>query len=115
VGAVLTDTPVKVALEYEAGARIKPVTHIRFFSDSQEKSRKYKQLKKMFEMLTRVKRKLNPFVLNARTLTQHLRPLQSDPSALHVINGPTTVGPDSATSVFVATATLMTTLTISRL
>jgi hypothetical protein len=58
---------------------------------------------------------MNTFVLNVPNLTQCPKFLQCGCSALHVINGPTTVAPDSATAVFVATATLMTTLMISRL
>jgi hypothetical protein len=58
---------------------------------------------------------MNAFVLNVRNLTQCPESLQSGSSALHVINGPTTVAPDSATALFIATATLMTTLMTSHL
>jgi hypothetical protein len=68
----------------------------------------------MFEESTRLERKMNTFVLNLRNLTQCLESLQNGSNALHVINGLTAVIPDSATAVFVATATLMTTLMISR-
>jgi hypothetical protein len=43
VGAVLSDSPIEVALEAEVKARPKPVKCNRLFSDSQEKSRKTKQ------------------------------------------------------------------------
>jgi hypothetical protein len=45
VGAVLTDTAVKIALEAEVEALAKPVKCNRLLSDSQEKSYKLKQLK----------------------------------------------------------------------
>jgi hypothetical protein len=48
VGAVLTGTPVKGALEAEAEAHAKPVNCNRLFKDSQEKSRKPKYLRKIF-------------------------------------------------------------------
>jgi hypothetical protein len=44
VSAVLTDTPVKAALEAEAEARAKSVKCNRLFNGSQEKSQKTKQL-----------------------------------------------------------------------
>jgi hypothetical protein len=43
---VLADTPIKVALEAEVKARDRPVKCNRFFSDSQDKSRNPKQLKR---------------------------------------------------------------------
>jgi hypothetical protein len=46
VSAVLTDTPVKAALEAEVEARSKPIKRNRVFRYSQEKTRKSKQLKK---------------------------------------------------------------------
>jgi hypothetical protein len=42
----LTDTTVTVALEAGIEARAKPVKYNRLFNNSQEKSRKLKQLKK---------------------------------------------------------------------
>jgi hypothetical protein len=39
---VLTDTPVKAALEAEVEAQSRPVKRKRLFSDSQEKGRKSK-------------------------------------------------------------------------
>jgi hypothetical protein len=45
----------------------------------------------------------------------YLEAPQSGSNAVHVTNGTATVAPDSAASVFVATAALMKTLTISRL
>jgi hypothetical protein len=68
----------------------------------------------MFEELTPLKRSVNPFVLNVRNFAPYPETLQSDSGASHVINGPTTFMPDSMTSIFVATANLMT-LTISRM
>jgi hypothetical protein len=91
VGAALADTPVKVALEAEVEARAKRVNCNRLFIDSQENSRKPKQLNTMFEELTRLKWRMNPFVLNVRNFPQYPEPLRSDPSASHLINGPTTV------------------------
>jgi hypothetical protein len=73
----LADTPVKFTLEAEVKARALPVKCNRLFSDSQEQSHKPKQLKRMFEELTRLKRKMNPFVLNVRNLTQCPESLQS--------------------------------------
>jgi hypothetical protein len=46
VSAVLTNTPVKAALEAEVEARSKPIKRNRVFRYSQEKTRKSKQLKK---------------------------------------------------------------------
>jgi hypothetical protein len=47
-------------------------------------------------------------------LTQCPEILQSGSSAVHAIDGPMTVAPYSATSVFAAAAALMTILSISR-
>jgi hypothetical protein len=69
----------------------------------------------MFVKLTPLKRKLNPFVWNVRNLTQRPQLLKSGSSALHVINWPTNFARGSATSIILATATLMTTLTIPQL
>jgi hypothetical protein len=44
MSAILTDTPVKAALEAEAQTHANPVKYNRLFSDSQETSRKPKQL-----------------------------------------------------------------------
>jgi hypothetical protein len=48
VSAVLTDTPLKAALEAEVEACSEPVKCNRLFSDSRENTRKSKQLKKNF-------------------------------------------------------------------
>jgi hypothetical protein len=50
-----------------------------------------------------------------QTLSERPEPLQSGSRALHAINELTVIGPDSETSVFVAAANLMKTLTISYL
>jgi hypothetical protein len=69
----------------------------------------------MTEKFTLLKTSLNPILLIVRKLSQCPEALQSGSIATHVINLPTTFAPDSANSVFLATATLMTKLTISRL
>jgi hypothetical protein len=69
----------------------------------------------MFEGLTRRKGNMNPFVLNVRNLIECPEPLQSCPSALRLINGPTIVVPHTPTSMFVATASPIKTLTVLRL
>jgi hypothetical protein len=46
VNAVLTDTPVKAALEAEVESHSTPIKSNRLFSYSQETTRKSKQLKK---------------------------------------------------------------------
>jgi hypothetical protein len=107
VDAVLTDSPVKIGLGAEVETLAKLVKCNRLFRDSQEKSRKPKQLKKKVRNVDLSEEEYESFVLNVRNLTQCPDLLPSDPSALHVINGPTTVAPDSATSVFLTTAALM--------
>jgi hypothetical protein len=57
--------------------------------------------------------KMNPFVLNMWNLTQYLGTVQSSICALYVTTGPTNPATGSATSVFVATATLTAVLKIS--
>jgi hypothetical protein len=59
----------------------------------------------MFKEFTRLKRKIDHFVLNVRNSAQCPEPLHRHLSALHVINGPTSVAPNSET------ADLMTILT----
>jgi hypothetical protein len=108
----VADNSVKAALEADAGARAKTVKYNTLFSDSQEKAWKPKQLKRMLETLSSLERKkLNPYVLNERNLTQSPEPLQRGSSASRVTGGPT----DSGTSGFVVTATFMTTLITARL
>jgi hypothetical protein len=111
VDAVLTGTPVWVALLDEGEARVKPVKCTRFISDRQGKSRKPK-LKKMFEEVTCLKRTTNAFVLNVRNITRCPEPLRNGSRALHVTNGPIIAAADSA-SVFVASANLTTMLTMT--
>jgi hypothetical protein len=69
----------------------------------------------MTEKFTLLKTNLNPLVLIVRKFSQCPEPQQSGSSITHVINFPTTFAPDSANSLFLANATLMTKLTISRL
>jgi hypothetical protein len=115
VTAVLTDTPVKAALEAEVEAHSKPIKRNRLFSYSQEKTRKSKQLKRMFEELSHLTRKMtmNASVSNVQKRTPCPEHLQNGSSALSATNGPTTVAPNLATSMFVGSATLMTTLMTS--
>lgn len=70
----------------------------------------------MTAKFTLLKTNLNFFVLIVRKCSQCPEPQQSGSSTAHIINFPTTFfSPDSANSVFLANATLMTKLTISRL
>jgi hypothetical protein len=70
---------------------------------------------RMLDKWSRLKRKKNTFALNVPNLTQCPDPVQCGSSALHARNGPATFASDSAISMFGATATLKTTLAISRL
>jgi hypothetical protein len=64
VSAVLIDTPIKTALEAEVEARAKPVKCNRLFSDSQERSRKHKQLKEHVRRVDSPEKEENALVLN---------------------------------------------------
>jgi hypothetical protein len=74
-----------------------------------------KNLKGTFEELSYLTRKMtkNDSVLNVQSLAPCPEYLQNGSSALSAMNGPTTVAPNLATSRFVGTATLMTTLMTS--
>jgi hypothetical protein len=112
VSAVLTDTPVKAALEAEVEVCSKYIKRNRLLSYSQEKTRKSKQ-KRMFEELSHLTRNLtmNASVLNVQNFSQCQEHLQNGSSALIVTIGPTTVAPNLATNMFVGTATLMALMT----
>jgi hypothetical protein len=56
---------------------------------------------------------MNASVLNMQNLTLCPEHLQNGSSALSGTNGPTTIAPNLATSMFVGTATLITTLMTS--
>jgi hypothetical protein len=69
----------------------------------------------MFEELSHLTTKMtmNASVLNVQNLTQCPEHLQNSSSALSATNGPTTVAPNLATSMFAGIETLMTTLMTS--
>jgi hypothetical protein len=113
VSTVLTDTPENAALEAEVEAHSKPIKRNRLFSYSQEKTRKSKQLKRIFEESSHLTRKMtmNAFVLNVQNVTPCPEHQQNGSSALSATNGPTTVAPSLATSMSVGTASLTTLMT----
>jgi hypothetical protein len=100
---VLTDTPVKVALETEVVAQANPVECKRLFNDSQEMSRKLKQLINNVRRVNSSEEEEEYFFECAK-LTQYPEALKLGSSELHVVNRPMTFAPDSETSVFSATA-----------
>jgi hypothetical protein len=110
VSAVLTNSLVNAALQTEVEAHSKPIKRNRLFSYSQRGNGNQNTLKRMFKELSHLTRKMtmNASVLNMQNLTPCPEYLKNGSSALNATNGPTTVAPNLATSMFVGTATLMT-------
>jgi hypothetical protein len=112
VGGVLTDTPVKAALEAEVETHSKPIKRNRLFSYSQEKTRKSKQLKKNVRRVESCEEDdgnecfcvecVEPYFMS-RAATEWFQ-------CIKFHDGPTTVAPNLATFMFVGTATLLTIL-----
>jgi hypothetical protein len=111
----LTETPVKVALEAGVEGRDKPVKCNRFFTDGQEKSRKPKQLKKNVRRVDSFGEQDEPCCIECAEPYLMSRGPTERLQCVTIIDWPTTVAPDSATSMFVATATLITRFRVCRL
>jgi hypothetical protein len=109
--AVLADTAIEASLAAEAEARAKPVKCNRLFRYNQEKSRKPKQLNKNVRRVDSFEEEDEPFGTECAKPYSMFTALTKWFQCTYVTNGPTTVAPDSATSVSVATAALMTALT----
>jgi hypothetical protein len=115
VSAVLTATSVKTALTLKYRQVLSQLNVTDYSVTAKSSYENVKTKNRIFEKCSRLKRKKNTVALNVRNLTQCPDPVQCGTSALHARNGPATFASDSAISMFAATATLKTTLTISRL
>jgi hypothetical protein len=115
VSAVLMNAAEKAALEAEVEARSNPIKRNRLFSYRQEKTRKLKQLRKNVRRFESSDEEDHNecFCIELQNLPACPEHLQNGSSALSATNGPTTIAPNLATSMFVRTATLMTTLMTS--
>jgi hypothetical protein len=113
VSAILTDTPVKAAFEAEVEACSEPVKRNRSFSDSQENTRKSKQLKKNFLRVESSDEEDDnecfciEYAETYSTSIAHIKWFQCS----NCINEPTIVAPNLETTMFAGNATLMTLMT----
>ena len=108
LSAIITDTPVKAALESEVRARRKPVKRQMLFGGSQEKSRNCKHLRRGVRRNGSSEEKDDGecfYIEYAEPYPEYRAPTKRFQCI--VINGPTIAVPDSAIFMFVRIAILI--------